>query len=283
MAVIRGDLVNDMGAKQRVVHESEEPVTGLELSYSATTKDTTLFVSTTNRIIRLVVSRRGQGQPPKTVEDAGCAVGCMATGREPGEIVVAREDALYYYTADGRGPPRAYEAPKSKVAVYGEYVALVCPPAEARTRDAEPMRKRFGGAAEALFNASTFVLLEPELRVVAHTESLISPVKALFEIWGDLFLMTQDGKVHRYREKTLQQRLEMLYQRNMFPLALDLAQKAKMDTKQQSAIYKRFGDHLYQKGDYDNAMTQYIRAIDATEPSQVIRKVRSPRLHEKFH
>lgn len=68
----------------------------------------------------------------------------------------------------------------------------------------------------------------------------------------------------------------MLYQRNMFPLALDLAQKAKLDAKQQSAIYKRFGDHLYQKADYDNAMVQYIRAIDTTEPSQVIRKVPSP-------
>ena len=80
-------------------------------------------------------------------------------------------------------------------------------------------------------------------------------------------------QVHRYQEKTLQQRLEMLYQRNMFPLALDLAQKAKLDSKQQSAIYKRFGDHLYHKADYDNAMVQYIRAIDTTEPSQVIRKV----------
>ena len=193
MTVIRGDLVNDMGAKQRIVHESEEPVTGLELSYSHTTKDTTLFVSTTNRIVRLVVSRRGQGQPPKTVEDAGCAVGCMTSDRETGEIVVAREDALYYYTMDGRGPPRAYESPKSLVEVYREYVALVCPPVD--RSGAADSRSRFGSAAEALFNASTFVLLEPELRVVAHTESLISPVKALFQIWGDLFMMTQDGKV----------------------------------------------------------------------------------------
>jgi hypothetical protein len=72
----------------------------------------------------------------------------------------------------------------------------------------------------------------------------------------------------------LQQRLEMLYQRNMFPLALDLAQKSGMDGQQQSIIYRKFGDHLYQKADYDSAMVQYIRAIDTTEPSQVIRKVR---------
>lgn len=65
----------------------------------------------------------------------------------------------------------------------------------------------------------------------------------------------------------------MLYQRNMFPLALELARNSGMDNKQQSDIYRKFGDHLYQKADYDGAMVQYIRAIDTTEPSQVIRKV----------
>lgn len=66
----------------------------------------------------------------------------------------------------------------------------------------------------------------------------------------------------------------MLYQRNMFPLAIELAQNSGMDSRQQTLIYRRFGDYLYQKADYDGAMVQYIRAIDTTEPSQVIRKVR---------
>jgi len=66
----------------------------------------------------------------------------------------------------------------------------------------------------------------------------------------------------------------MLYQRNLYHLAIELAQKSGMDGKQKNVIYKRFGDYLYQKGNYDEAMTQYIRAIDSTEPSQVIRKVR---------
>lgn len=67
----------------------------------------------------------------------------------------------------------------------------------------------------------------------------------------------------------------MLYQRNMYPLALELARHAGLDNEQQSVIYRKFGDHLYQKGDYDGSMVQYIRAIDTTEPSQVIRKVRA--------
>ena len=66
----------------------------------------------------------------------------------------------------------------------------------------------------------------------------------------------------------------MLYQRNMYPLAIELAQKAGSDAALLSSIHRRYADHLYQKADYDTAMVQYIRAIDITEPSQVIRKVR---------
>jgi hypothetical protein len=65
----------------------------------------------------------------------------------------------------------------------------------------------------------------------------------------------------------------MLYQRNMYPLAIELAQNSGLDANQQSLIYRKFGDHLYSKADFDGAMVQYIRAIDTTEPSQVIRKV----------
>ncbi|KAG7104772.1 Vacuolar protein sorting-associated protein 11 like [Verticillium longisporum] len=273
VTVIRGDLINDLGAKQRIMHESEEPVTGVELIPEPSNNSITLFVSTTARILKLSISKKGHGYPPKTVEDVGCDVGCMTLDKRTEEVVVARDDAIYTYTVDGRGPPKAYESPKKSVAVYGDYTALVCPPSSA-VKDKQPdsMRRRFGGAADALFNASTFVLLEADLRLIGHTESLISPFRALFQIWGDLFVMTQDGKVHRYHEKTLQQKLELLFQRNMYPLAIDLAKKSGMDEKQRTEIFRRFGDHLYQKADYDGAMVQYIKAIDTTEPSQVIRK-----------
>ncbi|RDA94681.1 hypothetical protein CP533_2455, partial [Ophiocordyceps camponoti-saundersi (nom. inval.)] len=265
VTVIRGDLIHDLGTKQRIVFESEEPITGVQLV--ADEKLTTLFVSTTSRIIKLGLSRKGQGLPPKTVEDAGCAVGCMTFDR--GKVVVARDDAIYTYSLDGRGPPRAYESPKSFVALYQGYVALACPSSDASGREPETIR-RFGG--DALLEASSFVLLDMDLRLVAHTETLISPVRFIFSVWGDLFTVDLQGKIHQYREKPLQQRLEMLYQRNMFPLAIELAQNSGLDIKQQSLIYRKFGDHLYQKGDYDGAMVQFIRAIDTTEPSQVIRK-----------
>ena len=193
VTVIRGDVIHDLGTKQRIIHESDEPVTGVQLAADA--RGTTLFVATTARILRLVISKKGHSSPPKTIEDAGCGVGCMTTDRKTGDVIVVRDDAIYYYTMDGRGPPSAYETPKSLVETYQDYVALVCPPATS-PKEPEPMRRRFGTTADVLFNASTFVLLEPHLRIVAHTETLLAPVKALFQIWGDLYLLSQDGKVN---------------------------------------------------------------------------------------
>ncbi|AEO71808.1 uncharacterized protein THITE_2148406 [Thermothielavioides terrestris NRRL 8126] len=266
VTVIRGDLIHDLGTKQRIIYESDEPITGVELHVEGTL--TTLFVATTSRILKLVISGKGHGQPPKTVEDTGCGVGCMAVDRKTGQIVVGREDAIYYYTLDGRGPPTAYEAPKKLIAVYQDYIALVSPPTPAGETD--PMRTRFwGAAADSIY---TFTLIHPELRLIAHSETVLSDVKHIFQLWGDLYILTQEGKIFRYHEKSLQQRLEMMYQRNLYTLAVDLAQKSGMDGQQQNVIYRKYGDYLYQKGDYDGAMTQYIKAIDSTEPSQVIRK-----------
>jgi Tfp pilus assembly protein PilF len=55
--------------------------------------------------------------------------------------------------------------------------------------------------------------------------------------------------------------------------AINLAQKSGMDAQQQNVIFRKYGDFLYLKGDYDGSMQQYLKAIDNTEPSQVIRKV----------
>lgn len=194
VTLIRGDLIHDRGTKQRIVHESEEPVTGVEFVSEA--KVTTLFVATTARLLKVVVTGKGQGQPPRMLEDSGCAVGCMTINKKTGDIIVVRDDAVYYYNLDGRGLCFANDGTTTLAATYQNYVALVSPPASSRNGDSDNLRRRFGGgSAETLFNASTFTLIDPTLQIVAHTESLISKVQALFEIWGDLFIFTQDGKV----------------------------------------------------------------------------------------
>ncbi|OOF99202.1 hypothetical protein ASPCADRAFT_204866 [Aspergillus carbonarius ITEM 5010] len=268
VTIIRGDLIHDRGARQRIVFESEEPITGLEVQ---TGPVSTLYISTTSRILALIISGRGQGQPARVLDDMGCAVGCLSLDKDTGDVLVAREDAIYTYGSHGRGPSYAFESRKNLINTFKDYVALVCPPRDTASKP-DTLRNIGVNQADDIFKTTTFTLLDTDLKFIAHSESLVSSVKNIFIEWGDLFLLTTDGKLYRYREKSLQQKLEILYQRNLYILAINLAQKTGVDTLQQNAIYRKYGDFLYQRGDYDTAMQQYLRAIDNTEPSQVIRK-----------
>jgi len=191
VTVIRGDFIHDRGTKQRTVFESEDPVTGLEVRQGNTK---VLYIATTARICSLIISGKGQGQPVRTVDNRGCGVGCMTQDPESGDIVIAREDAVYYYGPHGRGPSYAFEGPKKIVRMYREYVGLVCPPRVAQVSTSKTFR-RLGDEVDELFSTSSFTLLDTDLKYIAHTESLTSQVRDVFVEWNELFLLTVEGKV----------------------------------------------------------------------------------------
>ena len=269
VTVIRGDFIHDRGTKQRTVFESEDPVTALEVR-QGTTK--VLYIANTAKICSLVISGKGQGQPVRTVDNRGCNVDCMAHDAHTGDIVVARDDAVYYYGINGRGPSYAFDGPKKMVKIYKEFIGVVCPPRVAQISKSRTYRRLGGEETDGLFSSSSFTVLDTDLKYLAHNESLPAEVREVFVGWNELYLLTVDGKLYKYQEKTLQQKLEILYERNLYIYAINLAQRSGADRMQQNIIFRKYGDFLYQKGDYDTAMQQYLRAIDNTEPSQVIRR-----------
>ncbi|CAK3872434.1 Vacuolar sorting-associated 11 [Lecanosticta acicola] len=268
VTVVRGDLIHDRGTRQRTVFESEEPITGLEFREANTTA---LYIATTSRILALAITGKAQGTPARSLDESGCAVGCMKLDPHSNELVVARDDAIYTYGPRGKTGSNAYEGVKKLVDVHKDYVLVVSPPASNLGR-ATGLRAFAGTRADEIFNTSTFSILNTDLKFIAHSEAVSSQISSIFTIWGDIFLLTIDGKLYRYHEKSFQQKLEDLYRRDLYVLAINMAQKYKVDAVQQNVIFRRYGDYLYQRGDYDTAMQQYLRAIDNTEPSQIIRR-----------
>jgi len=53
---------------------------------------------------------------------------------------------------------------------------------------------------------------------------------------------------------------------------IDLTKSQQYNQEALSVIFKLYGDHLYRKGDYEGAVSQYIRTIGCLEPSYVIKK-----------
>lgn len=55
-------------------------------------------------------------------------------------------------------------------------------------------------------------------------------------------------------------------------LAVGLARSSGLEESEIAEIYRKYGDHLYSKGDFDGAMQQFIKTIGGVQPSYVIRK-----------
>ena len=191
--MVRGDLIHDRGARQRTVFETEEPITGIEFKEG---NITTLYIATTGRISTLVISGRGQGQPARTLEEAGCAVDCMSVDKVSRDVVVARDDGIYYYGLHGRGPAYAYESPKKAITVHKDYIAVISP-SQTNSVSQASLRAFGTSTTDHIFNTSTFTVLHTDLKFIAHQETLSEQVKAIFKEWGDLFILTLEGHVSK--------------------------------------------------------------------------------------
>lgn len=108
--------------RARVIHESPEPITGLgfreaSVSQTATTSrapendktsgQVSLLIVTISRV--LVASASAKGGDARTIDEMGCGLGCAAMDWDRREMIVARDEAIYVYGAEGRGACYAYE------------------------------------------------------------------------------------------------------------------------------------------------------------------------------
>ena len=68
-------------------------------------------------------------------------------------------------------------------------------------------------------------------------------------------------------------KLEVLYRRNLFALAISLARSHGIGDAGVADIHRRYGDYLYSKGDFEGAMGQFVKTLGYLQPSYVIRNV----------
>eukprot|EP00118_Oscarella_pearsei_P021494 m.241535 g.241535 ORF g.241535 m.241535 type:complete len:421 (+) comp40206_c0_seq26:703-1965(+) len=98
-------------------------------------------------------------------------------------------------------------------------------------------------------------------------------VQAVLSEWGALYVICgQDRKVFRLEEKGVNSKLEILFKKNQYEMAISLAKNQRYDMDGLVDIFRQYGDHLYTKGDHDGAIKQYVRTIGHLEPSYVIRR-----------
>jgi tetratricopeptide (TPR) repeat protein len=220
------------------------------------------YVSTTRTVFSVITQMNSKGfgpsggpQPELELDpEEGCELNC-STLTDSKMIAVARDQAVYCFMRADRGPGYFFEEPKKLIRWYNNHLILV-------SED----RKQPG--------KNTINIYDLANQLIAFNGKFENVVDVVYE-WATLFVISKSGQMVRLLEKDLSKKIDMLFKRNLYSVAINLARAQKLSNRDVAEIYKKYGDHLYEKGDYDRAMEQYIETIKEgktyVEPSYIIR------------
>ncbi|GAA5997060.1 tethering complex subunit PEP5 [Rhodotorula paludigena] len=248
------------------------------------------------------VMRLGGG---KGLGGAGAGAGAGEGEQTAERMVVARDEAIYVYGPEGREGCWAYEGSKSSIVPLHSstvtapsspaaqrlptaYLAIVSPPQPSSLastsatirQHARATANANGSAADASNGAGAGVakvtVFDPENKFVAYSGTFGQDeggaVREVVEAWGAVWVLTEGGKLFRLTEQPIEQSFETLFQRNLFTLGISLAHSRGLGEREVADIYRRHGDHLYGKSDYEGAMAAYLKTVGTVQASYVIRK-----------
>eukprot|EP00124_Ichthyophonus_hoferi_P000529 Ihof_evm7s20 gene=Ihof_evmTU7s20 len=255
VVLLTGDLLKDRIISQRTVHEDKYPITGLGFKVTATQGCILFVVTATSVFICKVETKASQGE---LLDEQGANLQCAVINDE-GDMLLGRNECVYYYEETGRGPCYVFDGEKRYLHWMGHYLLIVS------TAKMIPRT-----TSNSMFT-DTVIVYDMTNRCVAFTGAMPHITKVISE-WGCAFLLTSDNELYQLSEKDTQSKLDLLFRKHLYSLAISLAQGAHCDSRQVGQIYSRYGDHLYSKGDYDGAIQQYVHTIGQLEPSYVIRK-----------
>ncbi|GAB2233744.1 hypothetical protein Droror1_Dr00002973 [Drosera rotundifolia] len=227
-------------------YEDNSAVTGM--GFRVEGQATLLFAVTPSSVSSFTF----QSKPPKgqTLDQIGCHVNCVAMS-DRSELIIGRPEAVYFYEADGRGPCWAFEGEKKFVGWFRGYLLTV--------------------VSDQRGNKYTFNIYDLKNRLIAHS-AVVNKVACLLCEWGTVILIMADKSALCVGEKDMESKLDMLFKKNLYTVAINLVQSQQADAGATAEVLRKYGDHLYSKQDYDAAMAQYILTIGHLEPSFVIQK-----------
>jgi hypothetical protein len=116
--------------------------------------------------------------------------------------VVGRTEAVYFYEVDGRGPCWAFEGEKQFIAWFRGYLLVV-------TSD---VRRPSKNVLNIYDLKNKFIAFSTSIGEVGHI---------LCE-WGTVTLLTRDQQVLYIGEKDMGSKLDMLYRKNLYTIAINL-------------------------------------------------------------
>jgi len=248
--------------------------------------------------------------PDEVVLDMLGAEPHCTTVTDEGEVIVGTEPAVFFWKDEDKRQCLAFEGKKTFVQWFrGNLIVVterpaptpVLPQSSSSSISSDPNDQQHQKMYE-------LTIYDNQNRLIAFQDNRLSGVQLVAFEWGSVFVFTseqrkveskkndeRDGRrglgfdddrndsdkppeyvlktfMYELVEKDTQSKLESLFKKNLYPVAITLAQNSHLDSAAVASIITRFAEHLYNKGDYDGSIQQFIRTIGQLEPSYVITK-----------
>lgn len=240
--LVRGDLVRDRGAKQRVVYESVDPITSVHFDRF----DDVVYVTTTTKVLTVLTTGRNQGKPHRVLSrGSGVDLDCADLDYRSSRLLTADPDGFNYYNHVSRARVVRFNIGKRRMRVlFKDYVLVVCP------------------MEESTKTLTKILVLDMKNGHIAF--SLTVPNSTMVHVFSsdsDVYLLSSDGVLYNLHEKPPNQQLEIVLQRQMFETAVRLAEQNNLGDSVLLRVHRAFGDHRYRSTDFDGAMDEYVKCL----------------------
>ncbi len=281
--IFSGNMATDRTQKSTILKPADKkklPVTELFFSESPSSGDFTLYVTTSEEILNYP-KIKVQDFKSKTVLEENknrmASASCVTPG---GKLVVGNNEGIAFFNADSREKfenSKIFQGSRRHLVWHNGFLISVT----YSDRD---------GDSVTVFDMTN--------KLIAYSNRNFAPISHVLTQWGLIFFVTNDKKLNLFQltEKDLQAKLDILFNKNAFGQAAELAQNAECDAEFIMEIKQMHGDHLYHKGNFDAAMAEYLHTIGrhdteadvgnrdrkrgGTEPSYVIGKfLEAQRIH----
>ncbi|XP_065898178.1 vacuolar protein sorting-associated protein 11 homolog [Dysidea avara] len=270
VSLVKGNILHDRSSRHRVVHTDNVPVTSVAFKTDVAKNKIILYVVTTEEVMSYDLN----GDKLIQKDFTGCDIDrvTLSDHTQDYKIVLARKEAVYFYTPYERAQCFAFEGEKMLTRWYRGYLIVVSYGSIRRAgTGSSTATSIIPSPSVGVKETYTLAIYDIQNQFIAFTTTFSSPVLEVLHEWGSLYVLTKDNKFYRLDENDTQTKLETLFKKNLYPTAINLAKSQSYDDGLID-IFTQYGDHLYTKNDYDGAIAQYILTIGKLEPSYVIRK-----------
>ncbi|VDL96960.1 unnamed protein product [Schistocephalus solidus] len=233
-----------------------------------------VFASSEDTLESILLGKKCEPVRKTTLDKFGCRPNCSrlifdVENSVPHMFIMAHKDAVYFYESEARGPCYALEGDKRGLYAYKSYLIAI------KVNSLGP-KASSPAPAIAFPNAhSRVTILEYKNKFIAG-EFAIPWVHSIITDWGGLFaLCIERGpsgsavRIFELIEKDAQSKLDSLFAKKNFNLALAVARSENFGGEELAHIHRRCADHLFRRMTVFRTRSQKKEALIVTATETV--------------